>query len=135
MTAAVDKNWILSFDELRVLLYSLGFTSCNGIFMPSKQFTPDEILAAMGKMSRNEWIINEGDHFEIVPDLKKYLQVIGNPKSTELLEDTDTGRKLFCYIDEEEIAVTEMFLRKRNTIRLRGFDRTSFLEFRKENDL
>lgn len=52
MTAAFGGALILTFDEIRILLYSLGFTSCEGIYMPQKEFTPSEVLKAVHSLER-----------------------------------------------------------------------------------
>lgn len=48
----IEKSIILSFDELRILLFSQGYRSCEGVFMPEKDFSHTDILRALQKLVR-----------------------------------------------------------------------------------
>ena len=45
-----DPGMIISYDELKILLYNRGFRSCSGILMPDDKRSDDEIIQAMNKM-------------------------------------------------------------------------------------
>lgn len=49
----IKKNIILSFDELRILLYSQGFRRCEGVYMPEKDFSQENIINALDKLEKN----------------------------------------------------------------------------------
>lgn len=42
----------LTFNEIRILLYSQGFHSCEGIYMPEKNYSAQEVLAAVHNLVR-----------------------------------------------------------------------------------
>lgn len=42
----------LTFDEVRILLHSQGFHSCEGIYMPEKIFSSQEVLSVIYSLSK-----------------------------------------------------------------------------------
>lgn len=67
MCESADKSIILTFDEIRILLYSQGFRTCEGIYMPEKEYTAKEILRAMHHMAKRGLFITHPGH-----DLDEY---------------------------------------------------------------
>lgn len=126
-----EKNWILSFDELRILLFSLGYTQCDGIFMEEKKFTDEQVLQAMYSMSKQSWIVNNGSNFEIQPELKKALLLMGNPQSTAKLVNPETRRACFVYKGKDMIVVAERWWPKKDTIQIRSLSFEEFKAWRK----
>ena len=47
----VEQGIFLTFDEIRILLYGLGKTKIEGVWMPEKEFTEQDVLAAMHHLS------------------------------------------------------------------------------------
>ena len=43
----VEQGIILTFDEIRILLYGLGKTGIEGVWMPEKEFTEQDVLDAL----------------------------------------------------------------------------------------
>ena len=61
MTAEViEKGILLTFDEIRILLYGMGVSEIDGVYMPEKAFTEEEILSAMQHLSASG-LIEAGD--------------------------------------------------------------------------
>lgn len=128
-----EKIWMLSFDEFRVLLSGLGFTSCQGIYMPEKEFSEKEVLYSLYRMQNDTCIEPCDDGFRISEDLRMILQAVGNPEKTEILRQKTTGREFFCYFRGSTAAVTERYWLRDCMIRLYGFDTAAFEEWRREN--
>lgn len=128
-----EKIWILSFDEFRVLLSGLGFTSCQGIYMPEKYFSEKDVIYSLYQMQNDICIENGGDGFRISDDLRTIIQTVGDPAKTEILRQKTTGREFFCYFSGNTAAVTERYWPKSSMIRLYGFDTETFEEWQKEN--
>lgn len=126
------KVWILSFDELRILLASLGYVSIDGIFMEDKVFSRSDVINSMFHMQKAECITEQDDQFLMDEDLEKMLRIIGEPDDTEILE-ADSGRQVFCYYKAEDVVVSERYFRKKDSIRLYGFSHAAFMQWRKEN--
>lgn len=138
------KTILLSYDEVRILLYSLGYTSCEGIHMPGKQFSPEEILQAMHAMYRRGLLspvdTEEGSHFAIRGDLQQMLNAMGNPGGTLIYRQGETlpgfspelnnGREFFCYIVPDYVLVTERDWTRRDILRLRAMSPTGFSEWK-----
>lgn len=126
-----EKSWILSFDEVRILLFSLGYTQCDGIFMKEKKFTDEQVLHAMYSMSKQSWIINNGNDFEIQPDLKKALNLMGHPETTKKLVNYETRRACFVYKGSDTIVVAERWWPKKDTIKITSLTLEQFRTWRK----
>ena len=139
------KTILLSFDEVRILLYSMGITSCEGIQMPEKQFSPQEILQAMHALYRRGLLISdESPHFLIRSDLLKMLSAMGNPGGTMIYrqgetlpgfsEEMNNGREFFCYIVPDYILVTERDWTRRDFLRLRAMTPIGFSEWKEARE-
>lgn len=126
------RVWILSFDEFRILLASLGYGSVDGIFMEQKQFVKSDVIQSMFAMQKAECIVPLENAFLLDEELEKILRAVGEPDDTELLE-ADNGRQVFCYYRGKIVAVSERYFEKKDTIRLCGFTREGFALWRKEN--
>lgn len=126
------KVWILSFDEFRILLSSVGYVSCDGIFMEEKQFERSDVIESMFAMQKAECIMPGKDAFVLDEELEKLLKAIGEPDDTEILE-ADSGRQVFCYFKGDLVAVSERHFEKKDSLRLYGFTRDGFALWRKEN--
>ena len=152
----IKKNIILSFDELRILLYSQGFRRCEGVYMPEKDFSQENIINALDKLEKNGLLTIEkadiaaeslplvfGDEddnspdaddlpeeeFYIRSDLLLMLDIIGAPDATEILHAGEK-RKLFCYYSERGIVVSEKYPGRRECVRLTYYDPDEFEKWR-----
>ncbi len=126
------RVWILSFDELRILLASLGYGSVDGIFMEEKEFKRSDVIQSLFHMQKAECITPHDDVFSLDEELEKILRAVGEPDGTEVLE-ADNGRQVFCYYKGDVVAVSERYFEKKDTLRLYGFKRDVFDLWRKEN--
>ena len=104
------KAVFLTFNEIRILLHSQGFHSCEGIYMPEKNYSAQEVLAAVhnlvkrgilqimegedgndpkGGLAENAFVregAQEGaaymDTFQIRPDILQMVLIMGAPVKT-----------------------------------------------------
>ena len=104
------KAVFLTFNEIRILLHSQGFHSCEGIYMPEKNYSAQEVLAAVHNLDKRGIIqIREGedgndtkgglaenafvregaqegaaymDTFQIRPDILQMVLIMGAPVKT-----------------------------------------------------
>jgi len=129
MVEANLKNWILSFDELRVLLFSLGFDKNEGILMKEKNFSESEVLQIMHQLSQKELIVFAEDSLEVVPELKEYLNVIGRPEYSEIVTGAD-GHEYYVYLGTDHAVVTDRYWQKKDAIRLSGMSFEQYREWR-----
>ena len=51
MHEKANEAILLTYDEIRILLYSQGYTACEGIYMPEKQFSAQEVLQTMHRLA------------------------------------------------------------------------------------
>ena len=77
MYQVIDREILLSFNEMRILLYNMGFKSVKGILMPREEFRREEIIRSMHHMSLHGMICFTEEGFQIRPDLEELLRVIG----------------------------------------------------------
>ena len=156
-----EKTVILSFDEIRILLYSLGCESCDGIFMPWKEFSPQEILMAVYSMEKRGFLlldenrpgenpVGEGEavdvqpHFVILPGLKKMIQTMGRPGGSfeyrpgenlpGFSKDLYNGTEYYCYMLPDYCVVAERDWTRRESLRLRAMGLEAFAAWRKERE-
>lgn len=132
----VSRALLLSYDEIRILLYSQGFRKCEGVFMPQHEYTQKEILETMNALSQRKLIRAEGDAFSISDEMHRMLEVIGNPGGTFILRTVPGGPSYYCYVVPDTVVVSEKYFRKKDTLRLRMFTPQAFTDWKEqvEND-
>lgn len=131
MAAVNEIDVLLTYDELRILLFSIGCTECEGVFMPRKEFSQEEVLKAMHTMSGRGILIADNDVFIIREDIREMLEVISRPAATEEL-DTGYGNQMyFVYICPDRIVVSEKYWMKKDTVRLRMYNAEDYREWRR----
>ena len=136
MYQVIDREILLSFDEMRILLYNMGFKSIRGILMPREEFRREEIIRSMHHMSLHGMICFTEEGFQIRPDLEELLRVIGEDKSDFILGPYADGSAFFCYAEEGRIIVTRRVWERKDMIGIRACSMEEFTRWReeKEND-
>lgn len=122
----LERGIILTFDELRILLQALGAEEIEGVYMPEKTFTEEEVLQAMQHLVHYRILQVKGDGFYIREDIKEILAVIVSPEKTFLFDREDENPQYFCYLAGEQIVVSEQYWRKKETVQLRWFSPVEF---------
>ena len=135
MERVIETSLLLTYDELRILLYSQGFRSCEGIYMPDKDFTSEEVLAALHRLVRGGLLSvtgkQDGELFRIRDDLAQMVKIIGDPAGTLVIDDPDSGAgRYFCYVRPDAIVVSERYPGKADCLRLRIFSAEQFIQWR-----
>lgn len=154
----IKRNIILTFDELRILLYSQGYRRCEGVYMPCKDFAPEDIIEALRKLEQNGLLTvdkaapaaqalplvfgdepdnpkddadSPDEEFYIRSDLLKMIHIMGDPGATEILR-TDHEHRVFCYYSEQGIVVSERYHGRKECVRLTYYDAEEFAGWRAE---
>lgn len=152
----VERSMILTFDELRILLYSQGFRRCEGVYMPEKEFSQRDIIKALGKLTEcgllsvekstpqtealplvfDEEGMGTGaaaeepdEEFYIRKDLLDIICVIGDHRDTEVIT-TDEGRRLFCYYAEGCVVTSMRCEGRKDAVRLTRYTAEEFESLR-----
>ena len=123
---------IISYDELKILLYNRGFRSCSGILMPEKEYTQEEILQIMNRLALRGLIEAKEEHFVIPPQVAQTADLIGAPQSSYSFSDPETGQVYCCYISDTLVVVTEKNWARKDTLRIRRFTPQEFSDWRNE---
>lgn len=145
----MEQSVMLTFDEVRILLYSLGFTKCEGIYMPEKEFSAEAILRTMHKLS-SRGILNvhtsgEKPQFVIKPALRRMLVTMGAPAGTFIFRpgegipgfsaELNNGPEYFCYMVPDYCLVAERDWTRKDSLRLRAMKPDEFQDWQKEREL
>ena len=151
------KVFLFTFDEIRVLLYSLGFTSCEGIFMPGKDYTGQKVLQTVNGLVRRgllevpedlrdrEYQACPGkEQFVMRPWLYQMMMAMGNPSGTMIYrpgekypgypEELYSGPEYFCYFLPDYCLLTERDWTRKESMRLRAMDMKAFTAWRQEQE-
>ncbi len=127
-----DAGIIISYDELKILLYNQGFRSCNGILMPDDPRTDEEILRTMYKLSGRGMIENRGDHFVISEEMARITELIGAPQSSYSFCDGESGQIYYCYLSQDLVVVTQNDRSRKDSLIIRRFTPEEFTVWREE---
>ena len=136
MREVKDETLIMTFKEISILLYNLGFRRVKGIMMDQTEFTDSEILSSLLELSKRNIIRTEGESFSIRPDVKRALEIMGEPSADFAFRPGGGEPTYYCYVVPGEVVVTELYRRRSENIRLRWFDTVSFAQWKEamEND-
>ena len=126
------SGMIISYEELRILLYNRGFRSSKGILMPDEQVTDEQVLQDMNKLAARGRIEAKGDYFEFSEEAIQIAEAIGAPLSSYYFEDAHTGQLYYCYFKEGLVVIAENNLNKKNTLRIRSYTPAQFSAWREE---
>ncbi|MCB6415384.1 hypothetical protein LI221_09970 [Faecalimonas umbilicata] len=129
----IEKGILLTFDELRILLYGMGVREIEGIYMPEKTFQKEEILFAMHHMAEAGFIEAGEEKFRVREDVRTLLETMAYPEQTEIFHPGGSeGPAFFLYEKEETVVVSQQFFQKKDTLRLSVFGRKEFEQWREE---
>lgn len=130
----IEKGIFLTFDEIRILLYGMGVSEIEGVYMPEKIFHETDIVAALHHMSETGLIMAGEDKFRIREDVRQILKAVAYPERTEIWQPHgEEGPAFFLYRKEGMIVASERFIGKRDTLRLARFDEEGFAKWREES--
>lgn len=127
-----SQTIILSYDELKILLYNRGFRSCEGILMPDEARSDEEVLQAMNKLAMKGMIEAKEEYFVIPSQTAQMVDLIGAPESSYSFSDEETGQVYYCYLSDEMVVVTSNYWNKKDTLRIRTFTPDQFRIWREE---
>ena len=129
----IERGIFLTFDEIRILLFNMGVTEIEGVYMPEKIFTEKEILLAMHHLSEEDFIEAREEKFLIREDIRNLLEVMAAPLCTDIWSPLGKeGPKFFLYIKGDQVVVSERFFRKKDTLKLSLFEKEAFEKWREE---
>lgn len=139
MAEVMETGLILSFDEIRLLLYSMGVRAVEGVYMPEKVFTEQEIIGALHHLSGRGLITAHDTAFFIREDLQKMLETVANPIQTMVWAPgsadepgEDGAQEYFCYLVPGQVVVSERYWRKKDTLKLRLFTGEEFEKWKEQ---
>ena len=133
MTEVIEKSIFLTFDEIRILLYGMGVSQIDGVYMKEKRFNENEIVSAMHHMAATGFIKAEEDKFKVREDVRRTLQIMAAPERTDIWRPHgEEGPAFFLYYQKDQIVVSERFWRKKDTLKLSVFEQHVFEKWREE---
>lgn len=149
MEVSSEQSVLLTFDEVRILLYSLGFTKCEGIYMPEKEFSEKTVIRTMHKLSKRKLldvdVSGDRTRFVLKPSLERMLMTMGSPAGTFIYRpgeslpgfslDFYNGPEYFCYMAPDYCLIAERDWTRRESLRLRTMDLDRFRSWQKEREL
>lgn len=123
---------MVSYDELKILLYNRGFRSCEGILMPDEERSDEEVLQAMNKLAVRGMIVAKEEFFAVSPETAQMVDLIGAPDSSYSFSDEKTGQVYYCYLSDEMVVVTSKYWNKKDMLRIRTFTPEEYRIWREE---
>lgn len=127
-----EPGIIISYDELRILLYNRGFRSCKGILMPDRKMIEEEVLRTLHKLESRGMIEAGDEYFTISSEMQRIADLIGAPESSYAFSDNLTGQTYYCYLSQELVVVTQNDWNRKNTLIIKRFTPDEFNSWREE---
>lgn len=133
MAVVIEKSILLTFDEMRIMLYGMGVSEIDGVYMPEKNFCESEIISTLHHLSEAGFIEAGEDKFHIRKDVRSILEIVAAPEWTDIWKPVgDEGPAFFLYFTDGSVVASERFWRKKDTLRLTLFKRDEFERWREE---
>lgn len=133
MKEVVEKSVLLTFDEIRILLYGMGVSEIVGFYMPEKIFSQEEVVAALRHLSEAGFIEAGEEKFIIRKDIKNLLEIVAVPDFTDIwMPSGEEGPAFFLYFSGDNTVVSERFWNKKDTLKFAVFDRETFKKWRED---
>lgn len=132
--SVVAHGITLTFDEFRILLYNMGCSRIDGIRMPEKVFTEEEILKAMHHMESSGLIIAGSKSFAISEELKEILEIVAAPLSSFVFRPGAGRQDYYCYVAENTVITTEKRPYREDSIRLCRYEYQEFLTWKEQQE-
>lgn len=127
MPVVVERGWLFTFDEIKILLYGIGAREVEGIYMGENLLTEQEIIPALHQMADRGMISAEENGFVMRQDVRKMVEIMAHPSGTFVWKVQDMGGpEFFCYAAPGEVVVSERYWRKKDTLKLRLFSTEAF---------
>ena len=127
-----DKTYIFGYDEFRILLYSLGYTQCEGVFMPWEDMDSERVIEGIHHLVKDGFLTAGEDGFRAEEHLEEILRIIGDHQGGFILRAPEEGREYYCYVGSGSIVVSEKLWEKKDTLRVRMMDQSEFAVWRDE---
>lgn len=133
VTEVIEKGILLTFDEMRILLYGMGVSEIEGVYMPEKSFSEKEVISALHHLAESGFIEAGDEKFLIRKDVKLLLEVVAEPEWTDIWKPQGEEKPaFFLYFARGKVVVSERFWRKKETLRLTMFCIEDFDIWREE---
>jgi len=131
----IEEGRLFTFDELRILLFGCGIDKIEGVYMPEKELTEEEVLLVLHHMAEKGMIKAGEKDFTIQGEIREMLQIMGHPRTAFIWspdEDKISGDEYYCYVSLDKAVVSEQYWKKKETVKLRIFSLEEFEEWREE---
>lgn len=119
-----ERGILISFQELRILLYEIGVQQIEGVYMPEHEYTDVEILEILYGMVKSKFISVSEEGFVMRSDIAKIVRIIGRPDRTFIMEP------FFCYIADGSVVTCERYWKKKDMLKVQLFTLDSFEKWR-----
>lgn len=132
MAEVIDRGSLFYFDELKILLYACGYRKVQGILLPEKTYSKDDIVQVLYHLSEMGVIEAHDEKFRIMDRYREMLEIIGEPEYVTVWkpgDEEDIVQKFpefFCYFKEKRAVVSERYWRRKDTVKIRMFSLDEF---------
>lgn len=125
-----DEILLLTFQEILLLLQSLGYTEVRGIRLESKKADKEGVIRLIGGLVDKGLLIPEEETFRIEEKLGRMMVCMGEPEQDYELEYD--GELFYCYEREEDALVTSLYQRRPEMLELRFFTEGGLKKWKEE---
>lgn len=130
----VEKGILLTFQELMLLLQSVGVQYMNGFYRAEGEISDQEVLFLTESLVKKGVLIAAEQEFFLDDTVEAMLRCMGWPDEDYELEQENAV--VYCYERSEKVLVTKIYSMKENTLELVLYSKEEFQRrIRKEETL
>lgn len=130
----MNFSYILNQSELKLLLYSAGYTKVSGIPLTDSTVEFNSGASAINSLYKNNLIIKKGNGFEIEENLKRIIEIVGTSNNIMLINTPKTLLPdLSCYLSDNIIVICRLDSNTKGNIKLSKENKSDFINMLIEN--
>lgn len=128
MNSKITEAFLLTQEELQVLLQTVGCKSWYGFSFDERNITEDEAIHVIYHMVEKEFLYSDGVNLHVKKDLAEAARILKNSQEVFVLEDSENILPVYCCYIDEKVLICEWMSQRNNTVKLKVCERDQLFQ-------
>lgn len=125
----MNCSYIMSHQEIKLLLFSLGYTQVAGLPLTDASVGTNESITVLNNLYKNNLLTRSKKGFAVESRLKRIISIIGQSEDFFLINSSNPELpNLSCYESGDEIVLCSVVMSKSDSIKLSLLHKDCFYE-------
>lgn len=132
MKQQIKQAFLISEEELKVLLQSVGCHSGYGFALKGKPLEKEEAIHRLYSMVQKEFLYSDGHCFCLREELSQAMRNMKEASEVLIVEDEEKELPVYCCYLGDKLLLCEWMSQRKNTIKLQLLEVQEFYELLEE---